>query len=235
MASALGPCVLEGRHVRLEPLETAHAGELLEAAQNSVWTWMQMDARTPESMGRWIETALKAQERGAEYPFTVFRLRDRRVLGSTRYMDVRPAQRGAEIGGTWYDSVVWGTVVNPECKFLLLRHAFEEWNAVRVQLKTDSNNLHSQRAILKLGARFEGRLRNHRVRQDGTPGDTMMYSITDAEWKESVKASLSSRIADSNPSQRFQGGSARYRLSLGRQSRESGPGPAVSENSSNNS
>lgn len=193
--TSLGPCVLEGRHVRLEPLEASHAGGLLGAAPRSVWTWMQMDARTPESMGGWIETALEAQERGAEYPFTVFRLRDRRVLGSTRYMDVRPAQRGVEVGGTWYDSAVWGTVVNPECKFLLLRHAFEEWNAVRVQLKTDSNNLHSQRAILKLGAKFEGRLRNHRIRQDGTPGDTMMYSITDAEWKGGVGAALGSRTA----------------------------------------
>ena len=88
-------------------------------------------------------------------------------------------QRGVEIGGTWYTSEVWGTVVNPECKFLMLRHAFEDWNAVRVQLKTDDNNVHSQNAILKLGAKFEGRLRNHRIRQDGAVGDSMMYSITE--------------------------------------------------------
>jgi RimJ/RimL family protein N-acetyltransferase len=86
--------------------------------------------------------------------------------------------------------------VNPECKFLLLRHAFEDWNAVRVQLKTDNNNLHSQKAILKLGAKYEGRLRNHRVRQDGSSGDTMMYSITDGEWRGSIKESLQKRIDD---------------------------------------
>ena len=112
---------------------------------------------------------LEAEESGTEYPFTVIQKGGHKVLGSTRYMDVRPLQRGVEIGGTWYTSKVWGTVVNPECKFLLLRHAFEDWNAVRVQLKTDNNNVHSQNAILKLGAKYEGRLRNHRIRQDGTP------------------------------------------------------------------
>ena len=195
MSPTLGPCVLEGGHVRLEPLRPSHAEELLKAAQDSDWTWMTLDGRTRKGMDDWIALALKSQEQGTEYPFTVLRKADREVLGSTRYMDVRPAQRGAEIGWTWYRSSVWGTVVNPECKFLLLRHAFEDWKAVRVQLKTDSNNIHSQNAILKLGAKFEGRLRNHRIRLDGSTGDTMMYSITDEEWKESIKTSLSVRIA----------------------------------------
>ena len=182
--------------MRLEPLEPSHEGQLLGAAQDSDWSWMSMDARTKETMAEWIAVALRAQERGTEYPFTVFRRDDHSVIGSTRYMDVRPAHRGVEIGGTWYTSKVWGTVVNPECKFLLLRHAFEDWNAVRVQLKTDNNILHSQKAILKLGAKYEGRLRNHRVRQDGSSGDTMMYSITDGEWRGSIKESLQKRIDD---------------------------------------
>jgi RimJ/RimL family protein N-acetyltransferase len=114
-------------------------------------------------------------------------------------MDVRVAQKGLEIGWTWYSSSVWGTVVNPECKFLLLQHAFEDWGAVRVQLKTDSSNVHSQNAILKLGAKFEGRLRNHRLRLDGSTGDTMMYSITSEEWHAGVKAALESRIASAGP------------------------------------
>jgi N-acetyltransferase len=153
-----------------------------------------MDPREKKTMDEWIEIALHAQERGVEHPFTVFSRGDRKVLGSTRYTDVRPLHRGVEIGMTWYTSKVWGTVVNPECKFLLLEHAFEDWNAVRVQLKTDNNNIHSQNAILKLGARFEGRLRNHRVRRDGSSGDSMMYSITDGEWRESIKKSLRKRI-----------------------------------------
>ena len=196
LPTALGPCVLEGAHVRLEPLEPSHEGQLLAAAQDSDWSWMSMDARTKETMAEWIAVALRAQERGTECPFTVFRRDDHSVIGSTRYMDVRAAHRGVEIGGTWYTSKVWGTVVNPECKFLLLRHAFEDWNAIRVQLKTDNNNLHSQNAILKLGAKHEGRLRNHRVRRDGSSGDTMMYSITDGEWRGGIEESLRKRIDD---------------------------------------
>ncbi|MDA4113297.1 MAG: GNAT family N-acetyltransferase [Thaumarchaeota archaeon] len=196
MAPALGPCVLEGNHVRLEPLRPSHARGLFAAAQDSDWTWMSMDPREKEAMDDWIEIALGTEERGLEHPFTVFSRDEHRVLGSTRYMDVRPLHRGVEIGMTWYTSQVWGTAVNPECKFLLLQHAFEDWNAVRVQLKTDGNNVHSQKAILKLGARFEGRLRNHRVRRDGSPGDSMMYSITDGDWRESVKKSLRKRIDD---------------------------------------
>ena len=194
MATALGPCVLEGSHLRLEPLQRSHASELLAAAQDSDWAWLSVDGREKGMMDKYIDAALSAQERGVEYPFTVFSREDHRVLGSTRYMDVRPLHRGVEIGGTWYTSRVWGTVVNPECKFLLLEHSFEDWNAVRVQLKTDNKNVHSQNAILKLGARFEGRLRNHRVRRDGSTGDSMMYSITDAEWRDGVKESLRKRI-----------------------------------------
>lgn len=155
---------------------------------------MSVDARTKETMAEWIGATLRAEELGTEYPFTVFRKDDHKVLGSTRYMDVRPLQRGVEIGWTWYTSRVWGTVVNPECKFLMLRHAFEDWNAVRVQLKTDNNNVHSQNAILKLGAKLEGGLRNHRIRRDGSTGDSMMYSITDGEWRDSIKSSLQQRI-----------------------------------------
>jgi RimJ/RimL family protein N-acetyltransferase len=145
-------------------------------------------------MNQWIETALEAEGKGVEYAFTVFSRVTQRIVGSTRYLDVREAQKGVEIGATWYSSGVWGTAVNPECKFLLMRHAFEEWGAIRVQLKTDSNNVHSQHAILKLGATYEGRLRNHRLRRDGTYGDSMMYSVTVEEWDDHVKKNLRARI-----------------------------------------
>ena len=97
-------------------------------------------------------------------------------------MDIRHAAKGVEIGWTWYSPSVWGTKVNPEAKLLLLEHAFEDWEAIRVQLKTDHNNKHSQNAILKLGAKFEGQLRNHIIRRDGTIRHSMMYSITKEEW-----------------------------------------------------
>jgi len=146
-----------------------------------------------DSMKDWINKTLKAQEVGQECPFTVFHKQQNRIIGSTRYMDIRPAAKGVEIGGTWYSPSVWGTAVNPEAKMLLLQHAFEDWGAIRVQLKTDVNNKHSQNAILKLGAKFEGQLRNHMIRRDGSFRDTMMYSITREEWPN-VKNNLNKRL-----------------------------------------
>jgi RimJ/RimL family protein N-acetyltransferase len=180
--------------VRLEPLTLAHAAALLPVARESDWSWMPVEPRTEREMTRWIEDALRAQERDTEYPFVVFSNETGDLLGSTRYMDVRIPQKGVEVGWTWYSSKVWGTVVNPECKFLLLQHAFEDWGAIRVQLKTDDKNVHSQGAILKLGAKYEGRLRNHRIRRDGSSGDSVMYSITVEEWQSQVKRSLRDRI-----------------------------------------
>jgi len=189
--SALGPCVLNGKHVHLDPLQPSDSDAILEAARESDWTWMPRDLDTRQSVDEWISEALRAQARGEEFAFVVKRHDE--VVGSTRYMDVQPKNKGAEIGWTWYRKSAWGTAVNPECKFLLLRHAFEDWGAIRVQLKTDVNNLHSQNAILKLGAKFEGRLRSHRFRKDGSIRDTMMYSITSEEWP-AVRDGLSRRI-----------------------------------------
>ena len=190
----MGPLVLEGRYVRLEPLDTEHLESLVAAAQDSDWSWMSIDGKSAPAMRLWIGDALRAQEAGTECPFAVRLKKDGKVVGSTRYMDIRSSNKGVEIGSTWYSSRVWATVVNPECKFLLMQHAFEGWGAIRVQLKTDNNNVHSQRAILKLGAKYEGRLRNHRIRRDGSYGDTMMYSITIEEWRETIKNSLQARM-----------------------------------------
>ena len=196
MSDTLGPCVLDGRYVRLEPLSLSHSEAILEAARESEWTWMPRDLDTKNSVDEWISDAIQAQSRGEEYAFAVtFRTK---IIGSTRYMDVQPKNKGTEIGWTWYTKSVWGSKVNPECKFLLLRHAFEDWGAIRVQLKTDSKNLHSQKAILKLGAKFEGKLRNHRFRKDGSIRDSMIYSITSEEWPV-IKEGLSRRIATTSP------------------------------------
>jgi len=115
-------------------------------------------------------------------------------IGSTSYLDIRPQHRGLEIGRTWIGKRWQGTVVNPESKYLLLRHAFESLGAVRVQFKTDANNIRSQRAIEKLGARREGVLRRYQVRSNGCHRDSVMYSIIDEEWPE-VKARLEARLA----------------------------------------
>ncbi len=194
MVASLGPMVLEGRYVRLEPLDMVHLESLVTAAQDSDWSWMSVDGKSGLAMKLWIGDALRMQEAGAERAFAVRLKKDGKIVGSTRYMDIRPSNKGVEIGSTWYSSRVWATAVNPECKFLLIQYAFEGWGAIRVQLKTDDKNVHSQRAILKLGAKYEGRLRNHRIRRDGSHGDTMMYSITVDEWKGGVKDALRLRI-----------------------------------------
>jgi RimJ/RimL family protein N-acetyltransferase len=146
-----------------------------------------------EEVNRRIADGLKAEEKNEEYAFAVFHERDGGVVGSTSYLGVAPKRKIAEIGSTWYSSEVQGTVVNPECKYLLLKHAFEDWGAIRVQLGTDVNNVHSQRAILKLGAKFEGKLRNHGFRQDGSIRDTVLYSIIASEWL-AVKKGLEARV-----------------------------------------
>jgi N-acetyltransferase len=157
------------------------------------WEWMLGPLRSREDVDRRIADGLKAEERNEEYAFAVFLNRDRREVGSTAYLGVSVKRKIAEIGSTWYRPDLQGTVVNPECKFLLLRHAFEDWGALRVQLGTDVKNVHSQRAILKLGAKFEGKLRNHGFRQDGSIRDTMLYSIISSEWPV-VKRGLEARI-----------------------------------------
>lgn len=189
----LGPCTLEGKTVRLETLNMEHAGSLLEARENFDWAWMSRDLSTLHAMKAWIAEALEAQRMSQEYPFAVFHKAQERFIGSTRYMDVQAENRGVEIGWTWYSPSVWGTSVNPETKLLLLTHAFENWGALRVQLKTDHNNQHSQNAIVKLGAKFEGQLRNHRIRRDGTIRHTMMYSIIKEEWT-TAKSNLIERL-----------------------------------------
>ena len=190
----LGPVTLEGKHVRLAPMRPEHAEALLHAGRDpAVWEWMPAKPTTPPAMEAWLAKAMQAESQGREYPFVVIRRADESVIGSTRYLDVQEDDRTVEIGWTWYMPEAWGGVVNPESKYLLMRHAFEDWHAIRVALKTDVKNLHSQAAIRKLGARFEGTLRNQRIRPDGSYRDTVIFSIIESEWP-AVKTSLQHRI-----------------------------------------
>jgi len=190
----LGPITLTGSHIRLEPMRPAHAAALLKAGRDeAIWTWMPARPLTADLMDRWLEKAMRAESQGREYPFVVVRLEDNRVIGSSRYLDVQEDDRTVEIGWTWYARDAWGGVVNPEAKYLLMRHAFDDWRAIRVALKTDINNLHSQAAIKKLGARYEGTLRNQRIRPDGSYRDTVIFSVIESEWP-AVKAGLEERL-----------------------------------------
>ena len=189
----LGPCVLQGNQVRLEPLRRKHAKKLATAARNLDFGWALNPLLSKKDVVRRIETTLDLERKDQGYAFAVVLKNNERIVGSTSYFGVVPEHKRAEIGYTWYEQSLWGTYVNPESKFLLLQHAFEDWHANRIQISTDIKNVHSQRAILKLGAKFEGTLRNHAIRRDGSLRDTMMYSIVSKEWPL-VKIILQKRI-----------------------------------------
>jgi N-acetyltransferase len=186
------PTTLTGRVVRLEPLSLDHAGGLFDAATPGLFTLSPQlpDPWTVDGMRAELASVLRHSDSVA---FAIVHLETGAPVGRTTYMDIRPAHRGLEIGRTWISPAFQGTAVNPECKFLMLRHAFETLGALRVQLKTDARNVHSQRAIAKLGARREGVLRKHMVLGDGFVRDTVMFSIVDDDWP-AVKAGLVARL-----------------------------------------
>lgn len=185
---------LEGRVVRLEPLAAGHLDDLTRAAADpAIWRWLPDRVTKAEELERWLDAALTASATGAEHAFAVIDRESGRAIGSTRYLEISHAHRGVEVGWTWYARERWASAVNPECKLLLLSHAFDDWGAIRVCLKTDSLNERSRAAILRLGARHEGDLRNHRVRPDGSYRHSSYYSILDSEWPE-VKRGLEERL-----------------------------------------
>jgi RimJ/RimL family protein N-acetyltransferase len=190
------PVTLTGRFIRLEPLTEAHVPDLTIVGRNAeIWRYMLYGNIHSESqMRQWVQTLLELQLNGTDLPFAVVLLKSGRAVGATRYLEIQPANRKLEIGGTWYGVDYQGTAVNPESKYLLLKHAFEDLGCVRVQLKTDSRNLHSQRAIEGLGAVKEGILRQHMITPDGYLRDSVYYSILDSEWP-AVKARLEQRLS----------------------------------------
>jgi RimJ/RimL family protein N-acetyltransferase len=185
------PVTLTGRVVRLEPLSQAHAPDLTIVGQDdSIWAYIPYPPVHSEAdMRAWVDDMLARQARGTDLPFAVVHLASGRAIGATRYMDIQPANRGLEIGGTWYGRAFQRTAVNTEAKYLLLGHAFESLGCIRVQLKTDQRNERSQRAIERIGAVREGVLRHNMVMPDGYRRDSVYFSILAEEWP-GVKARL---------------------------------------------
>ncbi|MBV7506833.1 GNAT family N-acetyltransferase [Bacillus sp. sid0103] len=175
---------LQGETVKLMPISMDHLDGLWEAAiPDEIWTYMATKVRSKDEMEHMINAAIKAREKGTEYTFTVVD-NENKIIGSTRFLDILPRHNSAEIGSTWYHPAVWRTSVNTECKFLLLKHAFDVWNLTRVQLKTDSRNIRSQQAIARIGAVKEGELRKDRIISDGYVRNTVFFSILSDEWKD---------------------------------------------------
>ena len=187
----LQPLTLTGQTVRLEPLSLAHVPDLTAAGQDeSIWRFMRYGViHTEEQMRDFVQQLLSLQQRRTDLPFAVIHLEEGRAIGMTRYMDIQPENRSLEIGGTWYATNFQHTAVNTECKYLLLRHAFETLGCIRVQFKADQRNERSLRAIERIGAVREGLLRSHMILPDGSMRSSVYFSILASEWP-SVKARL---------------------------------------------
>jgi N-acetyltransferase len=184
------PVTLYGRHVRLEPLHAEHEPDLQEAAADgALWRLRVTSVPEPDQTAIYIANALMGQHDGSMLPFVVRENASGRVVGCTRYHDIVIAVDRVEIGYTWYAQRVQRSAINTETKLLLLGHAFEALGCQVVGLRTDHMNFASQRAIERLGARKDGVIRHHALRRDGTVRDTVMYSITAAEWPD-VKSHL---------------------------------------------
>lgn len=180
------PVTLEGRHVRLEPLRMEHAPDLYAAlADEDTWRWVSDPLpRSADDIARYIRAALDLQVRGEHLPWVTRRLPDGMAIGTTRFGAIDRPNRSVEIGWTMVGPAARRTAANTEAKYLQLRHAFEELGALRVWLKTDERNERSQRAIERIGATLEGRIRNERIVKDGRVRDARYYSFIDREWPE---------------------------------------------------
>jgi N-acetyltransferase len=184
---------LEGRLIALEPIREEHR-ELLRAAAADpvIWAWMQIDGSEPEGFDRWFAHALREAEAEREAPFVTIQRPGGAVLGSTRYMTLRPEHRGVEIGNTWLARSAWSTGANVEAKLLMLEHAFERVGAIRVEFKTDARNVESRRALEALPATLEGIFRKHMLIPAGIR-NSAYYAITDDDWP-AVKTNLERRL-----------------------------------------
>lgn len=189
------PVILAGRAVRLEPLAESHIPGLAKVALDpKIWQYMRYgEVETEEQLGTWVRELLALQAEGTDLPFTVIYQPSGNLIGCTRDLSIDPPNRALEIGGTWYGIEYQGTLVNTECKYLLLKHAFEVLDCVRVWFKTDLRNKRSQQALERLGVLKEGVLRHHMILPDGYIRDSVVYSLLPEEWPQ-VKLNLEAKL-----------------------------------------
>ena len=186
---------LEGSIVVLEPLGEQHAEELWEAAQApEIWDWLVNLNASRELFDYWLEASMESGRQGSEGPFATRLRSSGKVVGSSRYLNVRPQDRVVEIGWTWLNPRAWRTGANVEAKLLMLTHAFETLDCVRVEFKTDARNERSRAALAAIPARFEGIMRNHMIVPDVGQRDSAYYSVIDSEWP-AVRDNLRRRLA----------------------------------------
>lgn len=184
----------KGDHANLEPMQLEHVDELNQAAADGeLWKLKVTSVPHAESMESYVKTAIDNREQGVQMPFVVRRVGNQKIVGTTRYYLINPSFRNVSIGYTWYSASVQQTMINTEVKLMLLQHAFENARAISVQWHTHHENTRSQKAILRLGAKFEGVLRNAQILPDGRIRHTHCFSMLDDEWSAS-KLFLSERL-----------------------------------------
>ena len=189
------PITLRGQHARLEPLSHQHREGLADAVKDGELSTIWYTAiPLPENMAKEIDRRLGLQTAGSMLPFTVFDAGGN-IVGMTTYMNIDAANRRVEIGSTWYGKSAQRGPLNTQCKILLLTHAFETLNCIAVEFRTHFFNQQSRRAIERLGAKQDGILRSHQVTPNGTLRDTVVYSITAAEWP-TVRTHLNYQLND---------------------------------------
>ena len=194
--TVVAPITLEGSVIRLDPIQREHAAFLWEAAKDAVdeiFQWIPYRMKSLEDFQATVDRALAEQERGESVPFVTMEQSSEKIIGSTRFMSIDRANRRVEIGSTWIAPAWQRTAVNTEAKYLMLRHAFQVWKCMRVELKTDALNEKSRNAILRIGAKEEGMLRRHLITWTGRVRDTVYFSILDNEWPK-VKSALEEKL-----------------------------------------
>lgn len=181
------------------PLEESHFSELLTAASDKrIWEFYTGDWSQPKRFHEIYTGTLALREQGKEYPFVIYHREKQRMIGSTRFLDIVPYDKRLEIGGTWLMPEYWATAINFDCKLALLTHCFETLGTNRVQLKTQHNNIRSRTAIEKIGGVYEGTLRQHMLKDDGTFRSSAYFSILAEEWpekKERLQQALAQKLS----------------------------------------
>lgn len=194
MTATLDPITLEGRFVRLEPLEAHHAGALCEVGLDPrIWEFSRTCLRDRGDVERYIARALETRDAGTALPFATIDRASGRVIGSTRFENIALDERRVEVGWSWLAPAWWRTPINTEAKYLMFRHAFEVWKCVRMEFKVLVTNERSLASIRGIGAKTEGILRRRLPYRDGSFRDIVFLSIIDEEWAE-VKQRLEQRI-----------------------------------------
>jgi RimJ/RimL family protein N-acetyltransferase len=189
------PLTLRGRLVELRPLEEGSLDELFNVARDpEIWRLTSVDYSNPAIFYPNVKAALGDRALGKAYPFLMCLANSGRVIGTTRLLDIQPQDKKVEIGVSWMARECWGSGINTEAKQLLLEHCFETLRVNRVQFRAKADNARSRRALEKIGATFEGVMRQDKIEPNGKPRDTALYSIVREEWP-GVQAQLTTQLA----------------------------------------